>query len=146
MKNDATSRKLLFAAAVLAASVLPLMMFADREESTVKIETLLRTSAAWDNIPYTSYPVGAPELTVLRITIPAHGELPWHTHPMPTAAYVVSGEITVMEPGGTSRHFSAGEVIPETVNSVHRGVVGDTPAVFIVFYPSVKGMPLSERK
>ena len=74
MKNDATSRKLLFAAAVLAASVLPLMMFADREESTVKIETLLRTSAAWDNIPYTSYPVGAPELTVLRITIPAHGE------------------------------------------------------------------------
>ena len=82
----------------------------------------------------------------MKITVPAQGELPWHTHPMPTAAYVVSGEITVMEPGGKQRHFSAGEVIPETVNALHRGVVGDAPAVFIVFYPGVKGMPLSVRK
>ena len=146
MKNYVTNRKLLFAAAMLAASLLPLMMFADGEKSTAKTETLLRTNAAWDDVPYTAYPAGAPELTVLRITIPANGELPWHTHPMPTAAYVVSGEITVVEPSGTSRHFSAGDVIPETVNALHRGIVGDTPAVFIVFYPSVKGMPLSERK
>ncbi len=37
-------------------------------------------------------------------------------------------------------------VVPETVNTFHKGVVGDTPAIFIVFYPAVKGMPLSVPK
>jgi quercetin dioxygenase-like cupin family protein len=106
---------------------------------------LLHTNEAWDNTPYRAYPNGAPEITVLKITVPAHGELPWHTHSMPSAAYVLSGEITIEEQNSTRRHFSAGQVIPETVNTRHRGIVGDTPAVFIVFYPGVKGMPLSQR-
>jgi quercetin dioxygenase-like cupin family protein len=118
---------------------------ADTRSSGVTTEKLLRTNAAWDDTPYIAYPKGAPEITVLKITVPAHGELPWHTHSMPNAAYVLSGEITVEEQNGTKRHFSAGQVIPETVNTRHRGVVGDTPAVFIVFYPGVKGMPLSQR-
>jgi hypothetical protein len=65
---------------------------------------------------------------------------------MPNAAYVLSGEITVEEPSGIKRHFSAGEVIPESVNHWHRGVVGVEPAVFIAFYAGVKGMPPSRRR
>ena len=34
--------------------------------------------------------------------------------------------------------------MPETVNSAHRGIVGDQPATFIVFYAGSKDMPLSE--
>jgi hypothetical protein len=34
--------------------------------------------------------------------------------------------------------------MPETVNTAHRGIVGDQPATFIVFYAGTKGMPLSQ--
>jgi hypothetical protein len=33
--------------------------------------------------------------------------------------------------------------MPETVNTAHRGIVGDQPATFIVFYAGTKGMALS---
>jgi non-heme chloroperoxidase len=115
-------------------------------ERDVTKETLLSANAAWNNDPYVAYPAGRPELTVLRITVPAHGELPWHSHPMPNAAYVVSGEITIEEKSGVKKHFSAGQVIPETVNTLHHGFVGDTPAVFLVFYPGTKRMPLSQAR
>jgi hypothetical protein len=50
-------------------------------------------------------------------------------HPIPNAAYVESGDITVEDQHGTKRHFSQGQVIPETVNILHRDFVGDKPAV-----------------
>jgi len=81
---------------------------------------------------------------VAKITIPAHSELPWHSHPMPSFAYVLSGEITVEDDKGNKKHFTAGEVMPETVHTAHRGIVGDQPATFIVFYAGSKGMPLSQ--
>jgi len=81
---------------------------------------------------------------VAKITIPAHSELPWHSHPMPSFAYVLSGEITVEDDKGNKMHFTAGEVMPETVHTAHRGIVGDQPATFIVFYAGSKGMPLSQ--
>ncbi len=41
----------------------------------VQVETLLRANSSWNNVPYRAYPEGRPELTVLKITIPAHGVL-----------------------------------------------------------------------
>ena len=84
-------------------------------------------------------------LTVLRITIPPKTALPWHTHPMPNAAYVVSGELLVEKrDGGAIRQLVAGDVLPEMVGSVHRGVTGDKGVVLIVFYAGTKGMKLAE--
>lgn len=105
---------------------------------------LLRASASWNNVPYQAYAAGVPELVVRKITIPAYGVLRWHEHPMPTAAYVLAGEITVEEPDGKQQRFTTGQVIPEPVNTVHRGVVSDKETVFIVFYAGVKEMPLSK--
>jgi quercetin dioxygenase-like cupin family protein len=118
----------------------------DNIEHSTASEVILQSASAWNGTPYSTYPRGQPELTVLRITVPAHGELPWHTHPIPNAAYVVSGEITIEEQNGTKRRFSAGQAIAETVDTLHRGVVGDELAVFIVFYPGVVGMPISVPK
>jgi quercetin dioxygenase-like cupin family protein len=140
------NRNFRFVVALIVLCVLPLMMASDAGKAGIKSETLLRADSSWNNTPYSAYPEGAPELTVLKITIPAHGTLPSHSHPMPNAAYILSGEITVEDQSGTTRHFSAGQVIPETVNTFHKGVVGDAPAIFIVFYPAVKGMPLSVSK
>jgi quercetin dioxygenase-like cupin family protein len=110
---------------------------------TITSESLLSATAGWNGAAYAAFPAGAPELTVLRMTIAANASLAWHTHPMPNAAYIISGGLTIELPGGTGRRFAAGEVTAEMVDTVHRGVAGDQPAVVIVFYAGVQGMPLS---
>ena len=110
----------------------------------IEIQELVRTKASWNGAAYGAYPEGVAEPVVAKITIPAHKELTWHSHPMPCFAYVLSGEITVEDDKGHKAHFTAGQVMPETVHTAHRGVVGDQPATFIVFYAGTKGMPLSE--
>lgn len=112
-------------------------------DDTVTSEPVLSATAAWNGAAYTAYPAGVPELTVRKVTIPAGSALSWHTHPMPSAAYLVSGELTVEAPGGAKRRVVAGEAFAETVHQVHRGVAGDRPAVLIVFYAGVHAMPLA---
>jgi quercetin dioxygenase-like cupin family protein len=115
------------------------------ELPAVQIKELMRSGASWDGVPYTAYPSGAPEITVLQITIAPHSALGWHTHPMPNAAYVLSGEITVEKKStGEKKLITKGQVLPEMVNELHRGVTGDAPVVLIVFYAGTKGMPLSQ--
>ena len=116
-----------------------------QEQTAVQIETLLQSDSSWDGTPYTDYPQGAPQLTVLKMTIPPHSSLPWHTHPMPNAAYVVSGELTVeKKENGQKKILTPGQVLPEMVDALHRGTTGDQPVVLIVFYAGTKDMPLSK--
>lgn len=129
----------------LMVTLCPQVIVAADKNVDIKSETLLCSSSAWNGIPYKEYSKGAVELSVLRITIPPHSKLKWHTHPMPNAAYIVSGEITIEQQGvNKKRHFVAGQVVPETVNTLHRGITGDQPVVLIVFYAGVKGMPLAQ--
>jgi quercetin dioxygenase-like cupin family protein len=109
-----------------------------------QIETLTKTTSSWDETPLKSYPSGQPEITVLKITIPPHTALKWHTHPMPNAGYILSGEITLEKKDGTKKHFVAGQAVTETVDIVHRGVTGDQPVTLIVFYAGTPGLPLSQ--
>jgi quercetin dioxygenase-like cupin family protein len=65
---------------------------------------------------------------------------------MPNAAYVLSGEITVEKKStGEKKLITKGQVLPEMVNALHRGVTGDAPVVLIVFYAGTKGLPLSQQ-
>jgi quercetin dioxygenase-like cupin family protein len=113
-------------------------------QSSIRIETLVQSNSAWDATPYTRYPDGQPLMTVLRIVIAPHTKLEWHSHPMPNAAYVLSGELTLEVRGGVRKHFVAGQAITETVNRIHRGFTGEAPTVLIVFYAGVPGLPLSQ--
>ena len=112
--------------------------------SAIGIETLVQSSSAWDATPYARYPNGQPLLSVLRVTIPPHTTLEWHSHPMPNAGYVLSGELTLEERDGISKHFVAGQAITETVDRVHRGVTGKASVILIVFYAGAPGLPLSQ--
>ncbi|WP_225422587.1 gamma subclass chorismate mutase AroQ [Pseudomonas huaxiensis] len=106
---------------------------------------LLRTTQAWDGSPYTRYPDGQPELTLLKIRIPAHTTLDWHRHPIPNAGYLISGELLVEKPGGgQSLRLKAGDALAEIVDGVHRGKTGSQPAELMVFYAGSEGMPLSQ--
>jgi quercetin dioxygenase-like cupin family protein len=110
----------------------------------VKVDVLMQSTTSWDGVPYAAYPTGQTELTMLKITIAPHTILPWHTHPMPNAAYVLSGELTVEKAeGGLKRQLVAGDVLPETVNSTHRGYTGEQPVVLLVFYAGAQRVPLS---
>jgi len=117
----------------------------DRQaDSGIEVQELMRAETSWNGVAYGAYPQGTAEPVVAKITIPAHKELTWHSHPMPSFAYVLSGEITVEDKEGNKKRFTAGDVMPETVHTAHRGLVGDQPATFIVFYAGTKGMPLSQ--
>jgi quercetin dioxygenase-like cupin family protein len=114
------------------------------ENFETKAKVVLKEESSWDGNIYKSYPEGNPQLSILEITIPPHTALPWHQHPVPNAAYVVSGELTVEDRlTGKSLRVHAGQAFAESVNSSHRGVTGDQQAVVIVTYSGVEGMPLS---
>jgi quercetin dioxygenase-like cupin family protein len=107
-------------------------------------EVLLQADHSWNGAPYTHYPKGHPELTMLKLTIAAHSVLPWHTHPFPNAAYVLSGTLTVHDKiSGKTKVFHQGEAFAETVNDVHRGETGDEPVVLLVTYAGTPGTPTS---
>jgi quercetin dioxygenase-like cupin family protein len=105
---------------------------------------VLKVDTAWNGKPYERYPGGRPQLTVLRFSIPPHTALPWHTHPMPNAAFIISGAITLEERAtGRTWTFGAGEAFGESVDDVHRGYTQDEPAEIVCTYAGVAQMPLS---
>lgn len=112
-------------------------------QSPIQTETLLQTTSAWDGTQYKTYPGGQPQITVLKITIPPHTVMKWHAHPMPNAGYILAGDLTIEKKDGTKRHFTAGQVVTETVDSVHRGITGADPTTLIVFYAGAVGKALS---
>jgi quercetin dioxygenase-like cupin family protein len=115
----------------------------DHEE--LRVETLLQTSSSWDGEPYKSYSAGKPELTILKIIIAPHTKLEWHSHPIPNAAYILSGELTLKRKrDGKKQHFVAGQAVSETVDTLHRGITGNDPVVLIVFYAGISGTPLTQ--
>ena len=135
----------LAAAALLVAGLAVLESARADNSPSIQKEVLSSGSTSWDGTPYTAYPAGAPELSVLKITIAPHATLPWHSHPIPNAAYVVSGELTVEKQStGEKKVLTAGQVLPELVGQIHRGTAGDEPVVLIVFYAGAKGTPLSQ--
>jgi quercetin dioxygenase-like cupin family protein len=110
----------------------------------IQTEILIQSTFSWDRTPYVSYPAGRPQITILKITIAPHTTMKWHSHPLPNAGYILSGELTIERKDGTKKHFVAGQAVTETVNSAHRGITGAERTVLIVFYPGIPGLPLSQ--
>jgi quercetin dioxygenase-like cupin family protein len=107
-------------------------------------DMLLQADHAWNGMPYTHYPSGAPRLTMTKLTIAARTAPPWHIHPFPNAGYVLSGELTLQDrQTGKSETFHAGQAFAESVDDVHRGVSGDTPTVLLLTYAGTPGTPTS---
>jgi quercetin dioxygenase-like cupin family protein len=118
--------------------------YAVGQPAKLDVKTLLQTNRAWDGNIYPAYPDGQPQVSVLEITIPAKTAMDWHQHPMPNVGYVVAGEIRVETKDGQVAHFRTGQIIPETVTTVHRGVTAEQPVKLLVFYAGATGLPLSQ--
>ncbi|QJP93356.1 cupin domain-containing protein [Pseudomonas fluorescens] len=116
-----------------------------QESRQIERNLLLESTTSWDGTSYSNYPDAKPELSVLRLSIPANTQLQWHTHPIPNAAYILSGELTIeSRDDGRSKRFKQGEAVAEMVNRSHRGITGDKPVELVVFYAGGEGIPLSE--
>lgn len=111
----------------------------------VERDLLLQTSTSWDGTPYVRYPDAAPQLSLLKLRIPANTALSWHTHPIPNAAYILAGELIIeSRDTGQTERFQQGQAVAEMVNIRHRGKTGNEPVELIVFYAGGQDIPLSE--
>ncbi|MDQ0430946.1 quercetin dioxygenase-like cupin family protein [Pantoea agglomerans] len=112
--------------------------------STVDVEKLLEAENSWDGKSYKRYPLGKPQLTILKISVAPNSYLDWHQHPIPHAAYVLNGNITVQKKDGGALHtVHAGETIAEVVDTLHRGYTDNEGVTLIVFYAGERNVPLS---
>lgn len=144
MKNRFKRSLTMSCAAFCVAMIGRAQISASQAAAQVHTETLLETQSSWDGTPYEAYPTGTPQLSVLKIVIPPGAALKWHLHDVPNAAYVAKGSLTVeRHRDGLHRSLKAGEVLPEMVKSLHRGIAGPQGATLIVFYAGKKNVPLS---
>src|SRR5215469_12378289 len=117
----------------------------ENHQPPIQKQILLSSRSSWDGEPYKSYPPGQPELSVLRITLAPYTQLEWHSHAMPSAGYIVAGELTLeRKKDGKKQRFRAGQAVSETVDMFHRGVAGSEPVVLVVFYAGSAGMLLTQ--
>jgi quercetin dioxygenase-like cupin family protein len=127
---------LLLSSNVLAADV-----------NTVQVDVLANTSLSWDGSHLPGYPKGTPDVTILRIKIPAGVQLPLHKHPVINAGVLLKGELTVVTEDDRTLHLKAGESIVEVVNKWHYGKnEGNETAEIIVFYAGALDTPITIEK
>jgi quercetin dioxygenase-like cupin family protein len=133
-------------AIIILTLLLTLSVQADSNTDGVIVEKLLETEESWDGTTYSTYPSGTPQLSILKIIIQPNTYLDWHEHPIPNAAYIQSGKLTVEKQStGEQRILKAGEVLAEMVDITHRGYTGSEGATLIVFYAGKNGVPLSTK-
>jgi quercetin dioxygenase-like cupin family protein len=120
---------------------------ADNSHPGVTTQLVIRTANDWSGDKLPSYLMEAPEIALVKYTIPPQTALPIHQHPSINAAYVMSGEVTVVKEGGGERTFRKGEAIIEMVGKWHHGINrGVKPTELIVFYATARDLPLAIKK
>jgi quercetin dioxygenase-like cupin family protein len=112
--------------------------------NNVVVEQLAKSSKSWDGEALPEYPQGRPEVTILRIKIPAGAKLEIHNHPIINAGVLLKGELTVVTEDDKILHLNAGDSIVELVNKKHYGKnEGTETAEIIVFYAGVENKPIT---
>ena len=115
--------------------------------NTVGVDVLAKTSSSWSGKALPGYAQGTPEITILRITIPAGVQLEMHEHPVINAGVLLQGELTVVTEDNKTLHLKSGDSIVEVVNTWHYGKnEGNEPAEIIVFYAGEVGTPVTIKK
>lgn len=114
------------------------------QERSPVVKELVKSTQSWSGELLPAYPQGQPEITILRISIPAGAQLDTHSHPVINAGVLISGQLTVVTANGKMLHLKAGDPIVEVMNTLHYGInQGKVPAEIIVFYAGAVGTPIT---
>ncbi|MEG6506077.1 cupin domain-containing protein [Nitratidesulfovibrio sp. 1201_IL3209] len=120
---------------------------AQADPQAVRTVQLVQSERSWDGAMLPAYPQGQPQVTILRITIPAGARLPLHRHPVINAGVLVRGQLVVVTEDGGELRLAAGDPIVEVVDTPHQGFnPGSEPAEIIVFYAGQAGAPLAVKQ
>ncbi|TNE61696.1 MAG: cupin domain-containing protein [Alphaproteobacteria bacterium] len=88
-----------------------------------------------------SYPEGKPVISAVEITVLPGEANTWHSHPVPTFGYTVSGVLTVYYANGDKRVILPGQTIVEAQHTPHYSRNEGTEVVkLIVFYAGAEGV------
>jgi len=118
-----------------------------QDSKKVHVEVITKTTKSWNGNTLPFYKKGQPEITLLKVIIPAHTKLPIHKHPIINAGVLTKGELTVVTKDKQVLHMKAGDPIVEVVDTWHYGEnEGEIPAEIIVFYAGVVGTPITVKK
>ncbi|MCQ4167259.1 cupin domain-containing protein [Tahibacter harae] len=129
---------LLFVAAVTPALALD-------GSAGVKATPLLKSTTSWDGKAL-AWPAGEAEGSMLLIEIAPGAETGWHSHPVPSFAYVLEGELEVSLQDGRKNRLQPGQALAEVVGVLHNGRnVGQGPVKLVVFYAASKGQALTQK-
>lgn len=129
--------------AIIAASIVFITACAG-PMSNIEVKQLAKSTKSWDGEVLPQYPNGQPEVTILRIKIPAGEKLDVHYHPVINAGVLLTGELTVIAEDNKILRLKAGDSIVELVNKKHYGKnEGTEPAEIIVFYAGTENKPIT---
>ncbi|WP_207382858.1 cupin domain-containing protein [Marinomonas sp. MED121] len=141
-----TMKKTLVSSITFMTLMLSQLAFAQAEDE-LKVEVLAKTTKSWNGDTLPAYKPGQPQVTILRIVIPAGMQLPLHKHPVINAGVLLKGELTVVTEGKDRFHMKAGDSIVELVNKWHYGKnEGTEAAEIIVFYAGNQEQAITLKK
>ena len=131
----------------ISISILAFFALASCQEKSISSTTanpsselLIESQLSWNGDSLPSYPEGKAKISIVKVTIPPHSELPNHYHPVINAGIMLKGELTVIDEKGNTLHLKAGDPIIEVVDVVHYGKnEGDEPVEIVVFYAGTEG-------
>ena len=107
-------------------------------------EKVIQTTTHWNQQPINPIHIDHPQVTILRITIPAGEKLAMHKHPILNVGYLTKGELTVRSEKGDVLVLKPGDPIVELVNEWHYGEsTGAEDAEIVVTYVGDKADDLS---
>lgn len=101
-------------------------------------EPMKRTILERFDVPDSNY-----ETVIIHVEVAARANTGLHTHPGFDAAYLLTGEITVLERGQPAKPIRPGQSWHVRPGIVHEVVAGDAPAQVLAMYVVEKGKPLA---
>jgi len=88
------------------------------------------------------YPSAHPQITMLLLEIGPGGQTGRHMHPVPSANYVLEGEVTIELEGHKQMTYRAGQAFVGAVQTWHNAFNrGTIPAKVLVVFVGQRGKP-----
>jgi quercetin dioxygenase-like cupin family protein len=136
-------RKRFFVAMILCILLMPVVASGIEPTTDVKVTPLLKASTSW-NGDQIIYPRGKAEITGLLVEVAPGKETGWHSHTVPSFAYMLEGVLEVQLKDGRTKRIKAGDALAEVINTWHNGRnVGNVPVKIVVFYTGIAGTAVS---
>ena len=115
--------------------VLVALVLASLNAFAADSEKVIQTTVHWNQQPIKPIHLEHPQVTILRITIPAGEKLAMHQHPILNVGYLTKGELTVRSEKGDVLVLKPGDPIVELINEWHYGEsTGSEDAEIVVTY------------